>query len=136
MAAFMAATDGHINDIPSVGSTASTTRIDLFPGEDFGVDAVEPAEGIDSSYQDKKSNSPLTAMSPNSSYLDRGALHRKIEVRSNWTTFDEQPLSGESIAELFSNAIPAIRHPKLLSTEECARLVHVIKTAQVVSLSS
>lgn len=91
---------------------------------------------IDSSDEDRKSNSQFTAVTPGSAHLDGSRLHRKIQVNSNWTTFDEQPLSSESMAELFSNIIPAIRHPKLVSTEECARLVDIIKTTQVVCIST
>ena len=51
---------------------------------------------------------------------------------SDWTTFDKQPLSGETIAELSSNTITAVRSPKVFSTEECAKLVDIIKTVHVV----
>lgn len=95
------------------------------------------SNNLESSYQDKKSNSPPTAITPKPAYLlDGSGMHRKIQVTSSWTTLDEQPLTGESIAELFSNAIPVVRYPKLLSTEECARLVDIINTVQVVSSST
>ena len=84
-------------------------------------------------YEDRKSNSALTSITPKSTSVDGSGVYRKIQVTSNWTTFHEQPLTDESIAELFSNVIPAIRYPKLFSTEECARLVNIIKTAHVVS---
>lgn len=100
-----------------------TTR----PATDSGSD------GIDDTYQDKSNNFESTPITPSFAHLDESGVHRKIQVTSNWTTFDEQPLTGENIAELFSNTIPAIRYPKLLSTEECARLVEIIKAAQVVS---
>ena len=87
---------------------------------------------VDSSDQDGKRRSLFTSITPNSADLDGRRGSRQIHVISNWTTFDEQPLSGESIAELFSNTIPAVRYPKLFSTEECAKLVDIIKTAHVV----
>lgn len=87
----------------------------------------------DSFYEDRKRSSALTSITPKSASVDGSGVYQKIQVTSNWTTFDEQPLTGESIAELFSNATPAIRYPKILSSEECARLVDIIKTAQVVS---
>ena len=64
---------------------------------------------------------------------DSSGLGRKMQVEANWTTFDELPLSGESIAELFANTTPAVRYPRSTSTEERARLVDIIKRAQVVS---
>lgn len=53
---------------------------------------------------------------------------------SDWTTFDEQPLSGETIAEVSSNTITAVRSLKVFSTEEGAKLVDIIKTVQVIGL--
>ena len=41
----------------------------------------------------------------------------------------------KTLADLFSNDIPVIRHSKLLSAEECAILEKLIITAEVVSLS-
>ena len=98
--------------------------------------AQSHSEGVDYSHHDPKRNAPFTSIVPKPAVLDRLGPFGRMQVESNWTTFVEQPLSGESIADLFANAIPAVRHPELLSTEECARLVDVVKTAQVVSLST
>ena len=57
----------------------------------------------------------------------------KVQVEFNWTKLDEQPLSAPNIAELFSTIIPAVRSSQLLSSEEYASLVDIIKTAQVAS---
>ena len=62
---------------------------------------------------------------------ESSGLHRRLQVQSDWTKFDGQRLAGKSITELFSNTIPAIRHPRLLSTEEITSLVEVNKTMQV-----
>ena len=87
------------------------------------------------SQENMNMDSPLPITHPNPVHLNGSALDRKLQVKCNWATFDERPLSGKSLTELFSNNIPTIRHSKLLSAEECARLVDIIKTAEVVSLS-
>lgn len=89
---------------------------------------------IETSHDDGNMHSPPPATHPKFTDLNGDALDRKLQVTCNWATFDEQPLSGKNLAELFSNDIPVIRHSKLLSAEECARLVDIIKTAEVVSL--
>ena len=57
---------------------------------------------------------------------------KPIQISSNWHTLDDQPLSSRSINELFSNTISTIRHPNFLSTEECARVVKIIRTEEIV----
>lgn len=89
---------------------------------------------IETSHDDGNMHSQPPATHPKFTDLNGDAPDRKLQVTCNWATFDEQPLSGKSLAELFSNDIPVIRHSKLLSAEECARLVDIIKTAEVVSL--
>ena len=59
--------------------------------------------------------------------------HPKMTFQSNWTTFDEPSLSRESLTELFANNIPAVRHKKLLTPEECAKMAEITKAFKLVS---
>jgi hypothetical protein len=58
-------------------------------------------------------------------------MSQNIQVISNWQTLEDQPLSKESINNLFLNTIPCIRHRNFLSKDECDRLVEVINTHQI-----
>ncbi len=89
-----------------------------------------PLSHLDDSHDDEVNNSSLLT-----DPMSGNRLYQKMQLESNWTTLDEQPLTGDNIAALFSNIIPTVRHAKLLSTEECARLVRIIETTEVVSLS-
>ena len=75
--------------------------------------------------------SPLFVARPTSG----NQFQQKMQLESNWATLDDQPLTSDNIAALFSNIIPTVRHSKLLSAEECARLVRIIEKTEVVSLS-
>ena len=57
----------------------------------------------------------------------------KMTFQSNWTTFDEPALSRDSLTELFANNIPAVRHKKLLTPEECAKMAEITKAFKLVS---
>ena len=76
--------------------------------------------------------SPLLVTRP----MSGNRFHQKLQLESNWATLDDQPLTNDNIAALFSNIIPTVRHIKLLSSEECARLVRIIEETEVVSHSS
>lgn len=61
---------------------------------------------------------------------------KPVQAPTNWTTLDDQPLTRASIENLFSNTIPSIRVANMLSTEECERLVDVIRTHKIGTYTS
>ncbi|OCL05614.1 hypothetical protein AOQ84DRAFT_298585 [Glonium stellatum] len=61
-----------------------------------------------------------------------GSTKERIVRRSNWIKIEEQPLSSESLADLFSNRIPALRVRNFLSAQECERMVNVIQTQKII----
>ena len=69
----------------------------------------------------------------NGVYSNGDVPHPKMTIQSNWTTFDEPSLSRESLTELFANNIPAVRHKKLLTPEECAKMAEITKAFKLVS---
>ncbi len=54
-------------------------------------------------------------------------------VNSNWTTLEDQPLTGGSVKDLIENTIPSIRRRNFLSKNECSQLVGLIQQHQIVS---
>ena len=73
-----------------------------------------------------------TSEGPAYPHVSTPSAYKSIQVLSNWHTLDDQPLSSQSIKELFSNTISTIRHPNFLSAEECARIVEIIRTEEIV----
>ncbi|KAI3317694.1 hypothetical protein HD806DRAFT_514017 [Xylariaceae sp. AK1471] len=52
-------------------------------------------------------------------------------INTNWTTLEDQPLTGKSVKDLIQNVIPAIRHKSFLSADECSKLVHIVQQHQI-----
>lgn len=65
-------------------------------------------------------------------------MPRKLLVESNWTTFEDQPLTKENFQKLFANEIPCVRHKSFLTPEECQRMVEIVEhqTTEFVGLRS
>ncbi|KAI0521400.1 hypothetical protein F5B22DRAFT_634765 [Xylaria bambusicola] len=52
-------------------------------------------------------------------------------INTNWTTLEDQPLTGKSVNDLVNNAIPTIRHRGFLSADRCRDLVHIVQQYQI-----
>lgn len=59
-------------------------------------------------------------------------LSPKQNVQTNWHTFEDQPMSLESLIDVFANRIPVFRVPGWLSPEECERMMQIMKTHDIV----
>jgi hypothetical protein len=64
--------------------------------------------------------------------VDRSREHGRL-INTNWTTLEDQPLTGQSVKDLIRNAIPAIRHRSFLTADECNKLVHIVQQHQIAS---
>lgn len=53
-------------------------------------------------------------------------IPNKLQITSNWSTLEDKPLTRESLAELFANGNPCVRHKGFLSPEECERMVEIV----------
>jgi hypothetical protein len=57
---------------------------------------------------------------------------QKHAFETNWKTFEEQQMSRQSLFDVFAGTIPAIRQKAFLSREECAKMVKVLESHDIV----
>lgn len=60
----------------------------------------------------------------------------KHSVQTNWRTFEDQPLSTESMTDLFANRIPVARVQEFLKPDELEKMLKVCSTHELVILGS
>lgn len=60
-------------------------------------------------------------------------IPNKLQITSNWSTLEDKPLTRESLAELFANSIPCVRHKGFLSPKECERMVEIVHETKFAS---
>lgn len=49
-------------------------------------------------------------------------------LQTNWRTFHDQPVTADSVLDLFANRVPVLREKGLLSVEECAKMLQIVGT--------
>lgn len=57
---------------------------------------------------------------------------QKHNFETRWATIHEQDLNRQSLFDVFAGTLPAIRQKEFLTQEECAKMVEVLKTHQIV----
>ncbi|KAK2038822.1 hypothetical protein LZ31DRAFT_477883 [Colletotrichum somersetense] len=52
----------------------------------------------------------------------------KATVTTNWTTFEDQPISSKALIDVFADRIPVVRVKNFLTLDECTRMLGVVRT--------
>ncbi|KAI1802051.1 hypothetical protein F4811DRAFT_531399 [Daldinia bambusicola] len=73
-------------------------------------------------------NLPLDAASPAITKSFFVNMPRKHGIQTNWTTFEDEKMTVNAMMDLFANKIPVVRQQGFLSSEECERMLEVLKT--------
>ncbi|KAK1564267.1 uncharacterized protein LY79DRAFT_136241 [Colletotrichum navitas] len=55
----------------------------------------------------------------------------KTTVTTNWSTFEDQPMSSGALIDVFADRIPVVRVKNFLTSDECTRMLEVIRTHQL-----
>jgi hypothetical protein len=53
-------------------------------------------------------------------------------VTTNWSTFKDQPISAQSLIDLFANRTPVVRVKEFLTAAERERMLEVVRTHEFV----
>ncbi|KAK7966862.1 uncharacterized protein PG986_001139 [Apiospora aurea] len=59
---------------------------------------------------------------------------REYSVKTNWSTFVDQQMTGHTASQLLSNQIPVVRAKGFLTPEECEKMLAILKTHEIVSM--
>ncbi|KAK7911859.1 signal transduction protein [Apiospora marii] len=52
-------------------------------------------------------------------------------LQTNWRTFHDQPVTADSVIDLFANRVPVLREKGLLSAEECDKMLQIVNTHEL-----
>jgi hypothetical protein len=60
---------------------------------------------------------------------------QKHTIQTNWYTFEDQPLSLQTFTDVLADRIPVVREKGFLTPDERQRMLEVVKTHNIVSVS-
>jgi hypothetical protein len=57
----------------------------------------------------------------------------KYNLQTSWRTLQDQALTRTSVLDVFANRVPVLREKSFLSAAECARMLEIVATHEIVS---
>lgn len=60
---------------------------------------------------------------------------QKHAIHTNWYTFEDQPLSLQSLIDVLADRLPVVREKGFLTPDEREKMLEVVKTHDIVRLS-